>query len=40
MPVETDRLASRLDNAAEERVGGWTFWRGTIDGYPVSCRRR
>ena len=35
MPVETDRLASRLDNAVEERVGGWTFWRGTIDGYPV-----
>ena len=24
-----------LQNATEERVSGWTFWRGTIDGYPV-----
>ena len=35
MPVETERLASRLDGVTEERVGGWTFWRGTLDGYPV-----
>jgi adenosylhomocysteine nucleosidase len=35
MPVEVDRIASRLDRARQEQVGGWTFWIGTIDGYPV-----
>ena len=39
MPVETERLASRLDGVTEERVGGWTFWRGTLDGYPVIVSR-
>ena len=24
-----------LEHATEENVGGWIFWRGTIDGYPV-----
>src|SRR5262245_37047146 len=35
MPVEVDRIAGRLDGAQLEKVGGWTFWTGTIDGYPV-----
>ena len=35
MTVETEKLAARLENAIVERVGGWTFWRGTVDGYPV-----
>jgi len=35
MPVETDRIAGRLDNVGVETVGGWKFWRGTLDGYPV-----
>jgi adenosylhomocysteine nucleosidase len=35
MAVETDRLAARLENVIVDRVGSWTFWRGTIDGYPV-----
>ena len=35
MDVEIRRLAGALDDATEERVSGWTFWRGTIDGYPV-----
>ncbi len=35
MPVEAENLASRLDNVSVEKVGGWTFWRGTLDGYPV-----
>jgi adenosylhomocysteine nucleosidase len=35
MTIEVQKLAARLDRATEERVGGWTFWRGTIDGYPV-----
>jgi adenosylhomocysteine nucleosidase len=35
MPIEVEKLARRLDNVGVEQVGGWTFWRGTLDGYPV-----
>jgi hypothetical protein len=35
MGVEVDKLAASLANVSEEKVQGWTFWRGTIDGYPV-----
>jgi adenosylhomocysteine nucleosidase len=35
MDVEIKALASALQHATEEQVGGWTFWRGTLDGYPV-----
>src|SRR3954463_14935004 len=35
MDVEIRRLAASLANASQETVGGWTFWRGTLDGYPV-----
>jgi adenosylhomocysteine nucleosidase len=35
MDVEVRRLAQSLENATEEKLQGWTFWRGTIDGYPV-----
>jgi adenosylhomocysteine nucleosidase len=35
MPIETQRLVAQLDNAKVEQVGGWVFWRGTVDGYPV-----
>jgi adenosylhomocysteine nucleosidase len=35
MTIEVQQLASRLEHATEEHVGGWTFWRGTVDGYPV-----
>jgi adenosylhomocysteine nucleosidase len=35
MDVEIRRLAGALEHATEETVGGWTFWRGTIDGQPV-----
>ena len=35
MDVEVRRLAGVLANVSEERVQGWTFWRGTVDGYPV-----
>ncbi|TSA23988.1 5'-methylthioadenosine nucleosidase [bacterium] len=39
MRSETEKLASNLDNVSIERVGGWTFWRGTLDGYPVIVSR-
>jgi adenosylhomocysteine nucleosidase len=35
MGVEVETLAGALANVSEEKVEGWTFWRGTIDGYPV-----
>jgi len=35
MEVEVRTIAAALTGAAEERVHGWTFWRGTMDGYPV-----
>ncbi len=35
MDVEIRKLAGALQHATEENVGGWIFWRGTIDGYPV-----
>jgi adenosylhomocysteine nucleosidase len=35
MDLEVKNFASRLDNVSVEKVGGWTFWRGTLDGYPV-----
>jgi adenosylhomocysteine nucleosidase len=35
MDLEVKKFASRLDNVRVEKVGGWTFWSGTLDGYPV-----
>jgi adenosylhomocysteine nucleosidase len=35
MDVEIQKLARAIENPVEEKVRGWTFWRGTIDGYPV-----
>jgi adenosylhomocysteine nucleosidase len=35
MDVEIRKLAASLEHGTEENVGGFTFWRGTIDGYPV-----
>ena len=35
MDVEIQKLAATLEHPVKEEVGGWTFWRGTIDGYPV-----
>ena len=35
MPVETRELVAALASPAEHAVQGWTFWTGTLDGYPV-----
>jgi adenosylhomocysteine nucleosidase len=35
MDAEVRTLVSALQNRSETRVGGWTFWSGTLDGYPV-----
>jgi len=35
MDIEVRKLAGALENVTEEKVQGWTFWSGTLDGYPV-----
>ena len=35
MGVEIEKLSGALENGREEKILGWTFWSGTIDGYPV-----
>jgi len=35
MDVEVRKLAGAIENAKEEKVAGWTFWIGTVNGYPV-----
>lgn len=35
MDLEVERFTSRLDNVSVDKVNGWIFWRGTLDGYPV-----
>jgi adenosylhomocysteine nucleosidase len=35
MDLEVKQLAGALENVTEEKVRGWTFWSGTLDGYPV-----
>jgi adenosylhomocysteine nucleosidase len=39
MRSETETLAASLNNVSVEKVGGWTFWRGTLEGYPVIVSR-
>jgi adenosylhomocysteine nucleosidase len=35
MDVEVRMLAAALDHVKEEKIEGWTFWSGMLDGYPV-----
>lgn len=35
LPVESERMASKLENKVVEQIGGWTFWKGTYNGYPM-----
>ncbi len=35
MQLEIEKLVGRLDHSRVERVGGWTFWSGSLDGHPV-----
>ena len=39
MLVETEKLVGRLADVKLERIGGWSFWNGTLDGYPVVVSR-
>jgi adenosylhomocysteine nucleosidase len=33
--LETEYLIAQLSDIRSEQIGVWTFWNGTIDGYPV-----
>jgi adenosylhomocysteine nucleosidase len=35
MDAEVRTLVAALDRPTETRTGGWTFWSGTLSGYPV-----
>lgn len=35
MEVETSTLVKALAHVRKSTIGGWTFWKGTLDGYPV-----
>lgn len=35
MDLEVLALVARLEGARLETIGGWKFWHGTLDGYPV-----
>src|SRR5215510_14030584 len=35
MDVEVRKLTAALEGATQTQVAGWTFWTGTIAGYPV-----
>lgn len=35
MEIEVRALVAALDHPVEEHIQGWTFWSGTIAGYPV-----
>ena len=35
LPIETESLAAKLDSTTTVTIGGWKFWKGTYQGYPV-----
>lgn len=35
LPIETENMVSQLSNPTMETFGGWQFWKGTYQGYPV-----
>lgn len=39
MVSETEKLIALLEQPTLEQIGGWSFWRGTVDGYPVIVSR-
>ncbi|MGL5992876.1 MAG: 5'-methylthioadenosine nucleosidase, partial [Aeromonas sobria] len=39
MEVEVDTMIAALQEKQELTVGAWTFWQGTLAGYPVVISR-
>nr|WP_328705929.1 5'-methylthioadenosine/S-adenosylhomocysteine nucleosidase [Acinetobacter baretiae] len=39
LDIETDRMVSQLKNVKTKTYGGWQFWEGTYQGYPIVISR-
>ena len=39
MDVETENFATQLDNMEEIKISRWSFYKGTINNYPVIVSR-
>ena len=35
LPIETSYMVSQLEHVVEEKFGGWSFWKGDYQGYPM-----
>lgn len=35
LPIESERMAAKLSHVKIEKFGGWVFWTGQYQGYPV-----
>lgn len=35
LPIESENMAAKLNNVSVETIGGWKYWKGTYQGYPV-----
>lgn len=35
LPIETDYMVQKLKNVKTKKIGGWQFWEGTYEGYPI-----
>lgn len=35
LPIESENMAAKLNNVSIETIGGWKYWKGTYQGYPV-----
>ncbi len=35
LPIESENMAAKLNDVTVETIGGWKYWKGTYQGYPV-----
>ncbi|OTG90301.1 5'-methylthioadenosine/S-adenosylhomocysteine nucleosidase [Acinetobacter sp. ANC 3813] len=35
LPIESENMAAKLNGVTVETIGGWKYWKGTYQGYPV-----
>ncbi|MEG1856767.1 MAG: 5'-methylthioadenosine/S-adenosylhomocysteine nucleosidase [Acinetobacter sp.] len=35
LPIESENMAAKLSNVSTETIGGWKYWKGTYQGYPI-----
>lgn len=39
LDIETDHMVQKLKNVKTKKMGGWQFWEGTYEGYPIVISR-